>query len=135
MVFLTDKHYQNLIGEIRALREALEKKQDYGQLSTALMRRLLGSIDASEEVNEEVFNNRAGAIFDIIEPKLNKMVREQERFTTAEALDWFQAVFGRGTLNGIELVLKEFKDAHDIYQQAHQPPIPPSDPHNPIPEI
>lgn len=104
--------------------------------SVSLMREILGSIDLSEEPNEEVFNNRAGAIFkDVIEPKLKKMAREQERFTAAEAANWDQAMFGRGTLNGIELVREEFEKAFSAYQQSLQPVEQPSQPHNPIPEI
>ena len=139
-MFITRKDFQSLQREITQLENKVtqiceeEKKQDYGSLSTALMRRLLGSIDFSEEPNEEVFNNRAGAIFDIVKPKLDKMIREQERFTAAEAADWFQSVFGRGTLNGIELVLEEFKKANAVYIQANQPPEIPSQPFNPIPE-
>jgi len=133
-MFIRRKDFEALQSEIRQLRETLEKKQDYGALSTALMRRILGSIDASEEPTDEVFNNRAGGIYDIVAPKLNKLIREQERFTTAEAADWSQAVFGRGTLNGIELVLEEFKKAYDIYQQSNQPPES-FDKQNPLPEL
>src|ERR1044071_7141778 len=98
------RYFEEISKGIESLHElikSLNKKEEI--TSVSLMRRILGSIDLSEEPNEEVFNNRAGAIFkDVIEPKLNKMAREQERFTTAESADWGQVMFGRGTLNGIE---------------------------------
>lgn len=134
-MFVLRKDFEALQDEIGKLRVALEFKQDYGFLSVALMRELLGSIDVGEEVNPEVFNNRAGAIFkDVVEPKLKQMAREQERFTAAEAANWEQALFGRGTLNGIELVREEFEKAYGVYQQATQPKEQ-FDKTNPLPEI
>jgi len=47
-MFIYRKDFEALQSEIRQLRKALKKKQDYGLMSTALMRRLLGSIDNSE---------------------------------------------------------------------------------------
>lgn len=130
------RYFEELHKGIESLHDlvrSLNKKEEV--TSVSLMRRILGSIDLSEEPNEEVFNNRAGAIFkDVIEPKLKKMAREQERFTTAEAANWDQAMFGRGTLNGIELVREEFEKAYSAYQQANQPKEP-FDERNPLPEI
>lgn len=127
------KYFQELQKGIESLHELLSKKEPE-VTSISLMRCILGSIDLSEEPNEEVFNNRAGAIFDVIEPKLKKMAREQERFTAAEAANWDQAMFGRGTLNGIELVREEFEKAHAEYLQSIQPPEPFNE-RNPLPEL
>lgn len=128
------KYFEDLKNEIAQVRQLLIKKEPE-ITSVSLMRQILGSIDVSEEPNEEVFNNRAGAIFkDVIEPKLKKMAREQERFTAAEAANWDQAMFGRGTLNGIELVSEEFEKAYGVYQQSLQPKEP-FDERNPLPEI
>lgn len=130
------RYFEELHKGIESLHELinrLHKKEEV--TSVSLMRRILGSMDISEEPNEEVFNNRAGAIFkDVIEPKLKKMAREQERFTTAEAANWDQAMFGRGTLNGIELVREEFEKAYAVYRQSNQPPEP-FDKQNPLPEV
>ena len=130
------KYFEELHKGIESLHElirSINKKEEV--TSVSLMRRILGSIDLSEEPSEEVFNTRAGAIFkDVIEPKLRKMAREQERFTAAEAANWDQAMFGRGTLNGIELVREEFEKAYAVYQQANQPPEP-FDERNPLPEL
>jgi hypothetical protein len=130
------KYYEELHKGIKSLHELINRLNKKEEItSVSLMRRILGSIDLSEEPNEEVFNNRAGAIFkDVIEPKLKKMAREQERFTTAESADWSQVMFGRGTLNGIELAREEFEKAYAVYQQANQPPEP-FDERNPLPEI
>jgi hypothetical protein len=92
------------------------------------------TIDTSEEVSDEVFNNRAGAIYDIVKARWDKRIREQERFTTAEAANWDQAIFGRGTLNGIELVLEDFKTVNAAWKQANLPPEP-FDKQNPLPEL
>lgn len=128
------KYFEELRKGIESLHELLSKKEPE-ITSVSLMRHILGSIDLSQESNDEVFNNRAGAIFkDVIEPKLNKMAREQERFTAAEAANWDQAMFGRGTLNGIELVREEFEKAYAVYQQSNQLPEP-FDKQNPLPEI
>lgn len=134
-MFVSRKDFEALQDEIGKLRIALEFKQDYGFLTVALMRELLGSIDTTEDVNPEVFNNRAGAIFkDVVEPKLNQMAHEQERFTAAEAANWEQTLFGRGTLNGIELVREEFEKAYGVYLQSTQPKEQ-FDERNQLPEI
>jgi hypothetical protein len=127
------KEVKSLCEKVDNLSGILSKKEEV--TSVSLMRRILGSIDVSDEPNEEVFNNRAGAIFkDVIEPKLKRMAREQERFTAAEAANWDQAMFGRGTLNGIELVREEFEKAYSVYSESTKPPEPPTQPFNPIPE-
>ena len=130
------KYFEELHKGIESLHELINRLHQKEEVtSVSLMRRILGSVDFSEEPNEEVFNTRAGAIFkDVIEPKLRKMAREQERFTAAEAANWDQAMFGRGTLNGIELVREEFEKAYAVYQQSNQSPEP-FDKQNPLPEI
>lgn len=128
------RYFEELKNEIASLRELLTKKEPE-ITSVSLMRRILGSIDISEEPTAEVFNNRVGAIFkDVIEPVLKRMAREQERFTAAEAANWDQAMFGRGTLNGIELVREEFEKAYNAHLEANKQPEPPTQPFNPIPE-
>jgi hypothetical protein len=128
------KYFEELKSEIVKLRRQIST-QAPEITSVSLMRQILGSINVSEKPNEEVFNNRAGAIFkDVIEPKLKKMAREQERFTAAEAANWDQAMFGRGTLNGIELVREEFEKAHAVYMQSIQPKEE-FDKQNPLPEL
>lgn len=129
-----DQILEVISSKLDEVRHLLEPKQEQ-PTSDSLMRRILGSIDLSEEPNDEVFNNRVGSIFEIIEPKLRKMAREQERFTTAESADWGQVLFGRGTLNGIELVIEELKKAHVVYLATHNPTPPPAQPFNPIPEL
>lgn len=128
--------FSELKTTVDEIRDVLKKQtESEAELSVFLMRRLLGSIDVGEELNPEVFNNRAGAIFkDVVEPKLKAMSREQERFTAAEAANWEQALFGRGTLNGIELVREEFEKAYGVYQQSLQPKEQ-FDEKNPLPEI
>jgi hypothetical protein len=130
------KYFEELHRGIESLHELINRLNKKEEItSVSLMRHILGSIDVSEEPNEEVFNNRAGAIFkDVIEPKLKKMVREQERFATAEAANLEQFWFARGSLNGIELVREEFEKAYGVYQQSNQPPEP-FDKQNPLPEV
>ncbi len=101
------------------------KKQD---LTLALMRNLLGSIDLSDvEVEEEMTETeRDGycaqvfAVFPIIEKDIKKMLYQQLLFSSNNAETWEQVLVSRGTCNGLYLLLEKWKKATAEYEDKHK---------------
>lgn len=107
-----------------------------------LLRHLLGSIDLSDvedikELSEE--EKRAhidiiGAAFPYIEKDIKKFLYEQLMFSSNQAMDWDQVLVGRGTFNGMDLLLEHWKKDRVEYLAKAQPKDQ-FDEHNPVGEI
>ena len=103
----------------------------------ALQRHLLGSIDFSDiEENEQMSETERKAycaaifaVFPRLEKDLKKALYDQLMFVSNEAQTWEQVLFGRGTFNGISLMLEKWRKAASEYEK---PPEEEYDRHSPI---
>jgi hypothetical protein len=137
------KQLNSNIIEIKRLIEGLhiKKSPDFNELSIALMRAELGSIDHSDVDQEmtqdqrEAYNAQVAACYEsILLPTFKRFEREQEGFIARHAANERQSDFGRGTINGIDLLKEHFETAYKENKAAKQQPEPPSQPFNPLPE-
>jgi hypothetical protein len=92
------------------------KEESRLEPTIALQRNLLGSIDLSDldnsEETEQERKDYCAAIFAIyprIEKDLKKFMYEQLLFSSNQAVSWEQVIFGRGTFNGLSLMLEHWK--------------------------
>ena len=101
--------------------------------SLKLMRHLLGSIDLPDieekevsEADRSAYCSAIYAVFPVLERDIKKMLHAQLMFSSNEAGNWEQVVFGRGTFNGMDLLLEKWRLA-SIEHQA-----PKEDKNNPM---
>lgn len=84
-----------------------------------LQRNLLGSIDLSDvpEEKEQTEEERRDycaaiwAVFPRLEKDLKRFMLEQLMFSANEADTWERVIFGRGSFNGMALLLERWKIA------------------------
>ena len=80
-----------------------------------LQRHLLGSIDLSdvdEEMNEserKEYVAAISAVFPRLEKDIKKFLYQQLMYSSNQAENWEQVIFGRGTFNGLSLLLEYWK--------------------------
>ena len=98
----------------------LNKKED---LSLKAIRHLLGSIDLSDVESEKEMSETERiaycaaifAVFPRLEKDIKRMLYEQLMFICNKANDMEQVAFGRGTFNGMDLLLEEWRKASAEY--------------------
>lgn len=103
---------------------------------------MLGSIDLSDlEEDEDMGENERkeycaaiSAVFPRIEKDIKRFLHEQLMFVCNQAETWERVIFGRGTFNGMDLLLEHWKKAH-MEHTAKTIPEEPGDKTNPIGEI
>ena len=107
----------------------------------AFMRHLLGSIDLSEIENSEMseserkaYCSQISAVFPLIEKDIKKLLYEQLMFSSEEAETWDKVIFGRGTFNGMDILLEHWRKAHLEHLEKGKPKEN-FDVNNPIGEI
>jgi hypothetical protein len=101
------------------------KKQD---LTLSLMRHLLGSIDLSDikveeemtEIERDGYCAQIFAVFPLIEKDIKKMLYQQLMFISNNSENWEQVIFGRGTFNGLDLLLEKWEKATSEYENKHK---------------
>jgi len=88
----------------------------FNKSATILNRKQLGSIEPyielSEEEQNELDQNITG-LYNLSSKIVSKLAREQEEFISHHCEGERDLIFGRGTLNGIELVL-DYLNTHRI---------------------
>jgi len=112
-------------------------------LSLKLMRHMLASIDLSdvEEEKDMTESERAAycatifAVFPRLEKDIKEMLYKQLMFVNNEAADWSQVVFGRGTFNGMDLLLEKWKKAAMEHEANSKEENGEFNKNNPVPEI
>lgn len=131
--------FKGMRGDIQAveqklddLKESLERTDE--PLSVQLMRRLLGSIDREgvKAENREALVTQVGPIADLLIEHCERFISRQERFTASESRDWGQALFGRGSINGIQLFKEELEVLKSEWVKKNEQPEP-FDPHSTLP--
>ena len=105
--------------------DILNKKLDLLNISrtsssSMLMRHLLGSIDLSDVNLDELepderkkYCATISAVFPTLEKDIKKFLYEQLMFQALEAKTWEEVLVGRGTFNGMDLLLEHWKKAHE----------------------
>lgn len=98
-------------------------------LSIKLQRNLLGSIDIGDisgkiEETEQERKDHCAAIFAVY-PRLEKDIKaflhQQLMFSSMQAEDMEKVIFGRGTFNGMALLLDYWRSASKEYEANSKP--------------
>ena len=111
-----DREFEVLNAKLDLIKKTLEPES-----SLALMRNMLGSIDLSDvDTKEEMSENERreycaviSGVFPRLERDIKIFLQHQLEFSANEAGDWGQVLFGRGTFNGIDLLLEHWRTAHN----------------------
>ena len=110
------------------------------ELSLEAMRHLLASIDLSD-VEEDMNENERkeyiaaiSAVFPRLEKDIKRFLHLQLMFVSNNAQDMNQISFGRGTFNGMDLLLNHWKKAH-FEHTAKGAPEEEGDKYSPIVEL
>lgn len=94
----------------------------FNKSATILNRKQLGSIEPyielTEEEQKELDQNITG-LYNLSSKIISKLAREQEEYISHNCEGEKDLIFGRGTLNGIEL-FQEFLDIHRILPEDKQ---------------
>jgi hypothetical protein len=112
------------------------------ELSHALLRHQVGSIDLTDVVDAEEMseNERAeycaaiSAVWPRILKDIKKFQYEQLMFAMNESQIWEQVLMARGTFNGFDLLREHWLIAHNEHV-AKGLPKPEFDPHSPVGEV
>lgn len=85
----------------------------------AVMRHLLASIDLEDIEDEKMseserkeYNGAISAVFPRLEKDIKRFLHTQLMFVSNQATDMNQISFGRGTYNGMAILLEHWKKAH-----------------------
>lgn len=86
--------------------------------SLKLLRNQLGSVDLSDVEEEMTEQERKeyvaaiSAVFPRIEKDIKKFLYDQLLFMSNKSENWDHVLFGRGTFNGMSILLEHWKIAH-----------------------
>lgn len=121
---------KNSVDKILAILQ--QKREPAPVLTSDLMRSILGSIKI-DDIQEPEFANTeektvylaeaVAALRRFIEPRCKKLIAQQKDFLADQA-EGQQVIFGRGSMNGIKLVLESFEKDLIEYQELTKPPEP-----------
>jgi len=110
--------------------------------SIVLMRHLLGSIDLSDvpeekemsEGEEKEYCAAISAVFPRLEKDIKKFLYDQLHFSSNQADTWERVIFGRGTFNGMDILLNHWRIANNKHLERSKPKEE-FDASHPLPEI
>ena len=101
----------------------------------------MNSIDLSDiedkeqgEIERKEYCATISAVFPRLEKDIKKFLYEQLYFMANESADWDGVIFGRGTFNGLKILLDHWEAAH-LEHQGRKVEEKPEDENNPIGEI
>lgn len=93
-----------------------------------LMRHMLGSIDLSDVKEEEMtegqraeYCNTISAVYPVLEKDIKRLLYAQLMFASNQAETWDGVIFGRGTFNGMDILLEHWKKAYDEHIAKTRP--------------
>ena len=106
------------------------------------MRHALGSIDLADLEDEppatpeqrKAYCARIAAVWPVIEKDMKRLMHEQLMFSSQQAATWEQAIMGRGTFNGADLLYEKWLAAFNEHMNETKKPEE-FDKTNPLPEI
>lgn len=133
-----DRQFNILNSKLGILLSKLSEKKI---TDVALMRELLGSIKLSDLEDKEMTENERkeycasiSAVYPRIEKDIKKFLQSQIEWTVTKAEDWKQTIFGRGTFNGMDLLLNHWSKANEEHLERLKPQVK-FDKHSPLGEI
>ena len=116
-------------------------KEETSDNSLELLRHELGSIDLSDIQDEDMNESERkeyiaaiSAVFPRIEKDIKKFLHTQLMFSSNNAENWEQVIFGRGAFNGMDLLLNHWKKANNEFLSGLQKDEE-MDENNPMPEL
>lgn len=126
----------------RLLSDRLDRLEEPRQQPDSIqaVRHALGSVDLSDaeseltEAEQRQHNAAIAAVLHRLERDVKKFLYDQLLFTANEADTWERVVFGRGSFNGMDLLLEHWRRLAAEHRAALKPKEP-FDPHSPVPEI
>ena len=93
--------------------------KEFNLKTLKLIRHQLGSVDLSDIEEKEMsetetkdYNASISAVFPRLEKDIKALLHEQLMFIANQADTWDRVVFGRGTFNGMDILLEKWKSAH-----------------------
>ncbi len=100
-----------------------------GPLDVKLIRHKMGSIDLSDmredqtmtESERQSYCASISAVFPRLERDIKRFMYKQLEWNVTQAENWQQTVFGRGTFNGLDLLLEQWRQAHNEHQELLKP--------------
>ena len=111
------------------------------ELTTELMRRMLGSISFADLENKEMTDAERkdycatiSAAWRYLERDIKKFLQTQLEYSANQADTWERVIFARGTFNGADLLFEQWKKAHEEHLASTKPKEV-FDEHKPIGEI
>jgi hypothetical protein len=120
------------------------KKKTFNEKITENTRHVLGSINLSDVVDINSFTpadklnylKEAEGVYqnEVFQNELKMMVQAQLEFIGLNAANYEEVIMGRGTMNGIDLMLERFSILHNEYRQAIKPEDKNFNEFNPLPE-
>lgn len=117
----------NSVNDLMRSVQGLNDKLDYGTTAD-FIRHKLGSIDLEDvrdtimtEQEQQEYNAAISVSFSFIQKTIKKFIINQEQFMGRQAKDVNQLDFGRGTINGLLLLLEEFESADKNHKIANTP--------------
>ncbi len=134
--YLSKPKYPDLRDEVAVLHRRLNeygtridmllklKPPTADEMSVELLRKTIGIVPVEELEPEkrDKLVGQLGPVADILIEKLDRMVRRQERFGIVESGDWAHVMFGRGTINGYELLKDELEKIRGEWATQRQQP-------------
>lgn len=121
---------RDLMDDVWRLKREIDRLEDLKpatapEMTTELLRRSLGisPIEVPPEVREKLVG-MIGPSTDILENLFDNLIKVQERDISVKATDWYQVVFGRGTINGYELAKEEMEKIASEWRHSRNVPDP-----------
>jgi len=111
--------------------------------SLKLLQHQLGSISLDDIEEEDMsdaerkeYCSTISAVFPRLEKDIKRFLYSQLMFMSNNAQNWDQVIFGRGTFNGMDILLNHWRQAHTEHQdQIREVNSPKFDKSNPIGEM
>lgn len=120
------------------------KKKTFNDKAAENTRHVLGSINLSDLVDVNLLTptdklnylKEAEGMFQntTFQNELKTMIQAQLEFIALNAANYEEVIMGRGTMNGLSLMLERFSTLHNEYKQATKLEDKDFDPFNPLPE-
>lgn len=117
--------------------------KEFSQKSMQLIRNQLGGVNLSEFQDEKEtkedegksYDAQIAAVFHILEKDVKRLEYKQLEEIGLRAEDYRQVIFGRGTINGANLLLEAWKEAQARHLARKEDPDDKPDQTTPIGEI
>ena len=139
-MFFNNRKLRDLENQVSLLKLKLSLSE--AKVSTTeLIRRQLSSLNLSDftkddkmsESERREYVSAISAVWPRLERDIKRFLYDQLIFTSNNSESWDQVIFGRGTFNGMDLLLNHWRKVHEEHQMNSKPKED-FDQYNPLPE-